>query len=102
MTGIVRVEVLPADIAAGERYAVGERHPIVMAVRRALGLPAGTDGTLAGNRIWVGLGRDWLDIAGDLPRTYDLPMCAEWIADFDDGREVFPFCFWFNRTGRRM
>jgi hypothetical protein len=90
---LIRAEVTEDDIRTGVRYAVDERHPIVKAARRALQLPPG--------RGWVGLGQDWLDICvsigADGHKIYDLPMCADFIRDFDAGKEVYPFCFMFEK-----
>lgn len=91
---IVRVEVTQADIDAGVPQTVDERHPIAKAVRRALGWPQG--------RGSIGVASNWIDIhptGPDHRRTFDAFGCADFIRDFDAGRPVYPFCFWFQRDG---
>jgi hypothetical protein len=62
---------------------------IAKAVRRALDWPEG---------------RGWVDIYPTGPdncRAFDAFDAAGFIRDFDKGRPVYPFCFWFERADPR-
>lgn len=89
------MEVTAEDIAAGDPSAVDERHPIALAVCRALQLPAPWS-----HLSYVRVADDWFSVqSGNFYESYDLPPdTPEWIKALTAGQPVEPFVFTFSTS----